>query len=241
MIMKDKKDQLAFDYALGILEQSEHADVEEARRTDTDLDNRISYWELRLAPLLETVESIPPDRDMVAKIEAQILEQENSANREKVEDNIIDLTSRLKRWRVAALSASAIAASLFAFIVFNPLAGDETRHQYFAVFNPDDLSPSFTLTINIKTRELIIRPVNAAAQPDKVYQLWIASDELGPGPHSLGLLQPVSQHTRKKLDQFKPQLLKKALFGISLEPKGGSPTGKPTSPAIHGTLMPTSL
>jgi anti-sigma-K factor RskA len=30
-----------------------------------------------------------------------------------------------------------------------------------------------------------------------------------------------------------------ATFGVSLEPAGGSPTGRPTGPALHAKLIPS--
>ena len=35
-------------------------------------------------------------------------------------------------------------------------------------------------------------------------------------------------------------LLQRATFGVSLEPSGGSPTGRPTSPALHAKLLPVA-
>ena len=112
--------------------------------------------------------------------------------------------------------------------------------SYVAVFQKDDVLPSFYLTIDLKSRELTIRPVNAERHPGKTYQLWIASDQLGPAPQSLGLVDTDLAPTRKTLASFDPQLLQKATFGVSLEPAGGSPTGRPTSPALHAKLLPAT-
>ena len=82
-------------------------------------------------------------------------------------------------------------------------------------------------------------PVAADPAPGKAYELWIVSDALGPKPQSLGLLEGVEAPTRRTIDGLTPAALRGALFGISLEPAGGSPTGQPTGPALHGTLIPT--
>jgi anti-sigma-K factor RskA len=94
------------------------------------------------------------------------------------------------------------------------------------------------MSIDLSTRELTVRPITAQSQPGRTYQLWIASDQLGPAPRSLGLLDQPGEPTSKTLTEFDRDLLQKATFGISLEPEGGSPTGRPTSPALHGTLYP---
>ena len=94
------------------------------------------------------------------------------------------------------------------------------------------------MSIDLETRAVIIRPVSATLPEGKTYQLWIASDQLGPAPKSLGLLESASAPTTRSLGEFDPALLRDATFGISLEPEGGSPTGRPTGPAIHGRLIP---
>ena len=42
---------------------------------------------------------------------------------------------------------------------------------------------------------------------------------------------------RIPLASFEPGVISSATYGISLEPVGGSPTGRPTSPAIHARLV----
>jgi anti-sigma-K factor RskA len=57
----------------------------------------------------------------------------------------------------------------------------------------------------------------------------------------LGLLGGAAELTRKGLPGLDPAELRNATFGISIEPEGGSPTGRPTGPAIHGKLIPATL
>ena len=95
------------------------------------------------------------------------------------------------------------------------------------------------MTVDLATRTLSIRRVAADLPPGKAYQLWIASDKLGPGPHSLGLIEDHNGELTKTIDNVDPAIVKSALFGVSLEQAGGSPTGKPTGPAFHTRLIPT--
>ena len=96
------------------------------------------------------------------------------------------------------------------------------------------------MTIDLSTQQLSIVPVTAEAKPNKTYQLWIVANEIGPDPKSLGLLDSIEQPSEKSLNEFNAEILKTATFGISVEPEGGSPTGKPTGAAMHGTLYPFS-
>jgi len=130
------------------------------------------------------------------------------------------------------------ALILVAVLTFQPQP-EKAPESFVAVFQHNDQQPAFLLTVNLNDRQLSIRPVTAEQQPDKSYQLWIKADELGPNPRSVGVLGDQFQIDREALSQYDPSLLRGATFGISVEPPGGSPTGQPTSPAIHGFLYPT--
>ena len=82
--------------------------------------------------------------------------------------------------------------------------GPASAADYVAVFQKDDVAPAFYLTIDLKTRQLTLRPVGAQRQPGKTYQMWIASDQLGPDPRSLGLVDDDLAPTRKSLAAFDP-------------------------------------
>jgi anti-sigma-K factor RskA len=71
------------------------------------------------------------------------------------------------------------------------------------------------------------------APPDKSYELW--SIEPNAAPKSLGLVEQAS------LSRALPVApTGKATLAISLEPKGGSPTGAPTGPVVFsGALVAT--
>ncbi len=160
------------------------------------------------------------------------------------QSNVVVLRRSVARWRAVAMAASIVAAGAIGVLVYRPdlVRPPAPDQRYVAVFGQQDLQPSFVMSIDLKTRELTIRPVTAGPEADKSYQLWIVSDTLGPQPQSLGLLEGVESPTRRELQMqnLTPAALRNATFGISLEPKGGSPTGLPTGPALHGRLIPTS-
>lgn len=108
--------------------------------------------------------------------------------------------------------------------------------QYVAVFQKDEQSPSFVMSVDIEKRTVTVRQVAAERFPDKTYQLWIATAP-GAAPQSLGVLGGDDFTVRAALTAYEPAVINNATFGISLEPLGGSPTGQPTSPAIHARLL----
>lgn len=237
MTTPDNIDALAGEYVLGTLDAAERATVAARRQREPALDTAIGEWEMRLAPLNGLVAPVTPPPDLFQRIEQRLQATEESSTSVLVE--LAELRTRLARWKQVAAAASAVAAALAVTIGLRETIVRPQQPTHVAVFAKDDVLPSFYLTMDLERRELTIRPIDAQRQPGKTYQLWIASDQLGPVPQSLGLMEDDLAPTRKQLN-YDPALLRRATFGVSVEPAGGSPTGRPTSPALHAKLLPVS-
>lgn len=235
MSERDDIEDMAGEYVLGTLDVGERTTVAARRQREPALDAAIRAWETRLAPLNAEYAEATPASDLLTRIEAAIDAQ--AAGSTEV-GKITTLKRRVTRWRLGTIGATAVAAALAGILLIRQPAPPADPQEFVAVFHHDDTQPAFVMSINLATRQLTIRPVEAEKPTNKTYQLWIASDRLGPGPKSLGLLDASFQPTQKMLAQYDTDLLRTATFGISLEPEGGSPTGRPTGPAIHGKLIP---
>jgi anti-sigma-K factor RskA len=108
--------------------------------------------------------------------------------------------------------------------------------QFVAVFQKDEQSPAFLMSVDVEKRMVTVRQVAAERLADKTYQLWIAPQP-GAAPRSLGVLGNEDFTVRAALADYDPAVINNATFGISLEPLGGSPTGQPTGPVIHARLL----
>jgi anti-sigma-K factor RskA len=243
---------LAAEYVLGTLDKDERDTVEARRENDSLLDQAIISWQAHLAGLNDYVQDAEPRKDLFDDILAKLDQRiDNKALSDKPMNTVAsavvvemeEMRIKLKRWRFSALGASAIAACLAIFMVVKPPAAPvvQANAPFVAVFQADDKQPAFIMSLDIETRQLTVRPVSAQGQAEgKTYQLWIKADEIGPAPRSLGLLANVANPIQKQIN-YDPAVIRHATFGISVEPAGGSPTGVPTGPAIHGRLYPTSL
>lgn len=231
--MSDQEDidALAAEYVLGTLSPAERTAVNARRQREHDLDAAIEAWEARLMPLAETVPAVEPSPGLLAGIEAKIA-------RGAGDSTVVELQQRVARWRRLAIAASAAAACMVVAFGLRELTRTPQPVSYVGVFQKDDQSPAFLLTVDLETRMLSIRVVAADRPADKTYQLWIASEQSGGVPQSLGLIQDPTQITRAALTSYDPAVVQRATFGVSLEPLGGSPTGRPTGPALHSKLIP---
>ena len=236
MTERDDLDVLAGEYVLGTLEAVERTAVSARRQREVPLDAAIEAWEQRLWPLIETMPAIRPPAGLKARIEDRL--DAGSPESGSVV-RLVVLERRARAWRRVAVAASALAACLLVAIGVRELTRPQAANSYVAVFQKDDASPAFLLTVDLEARTLAVRAVAAQAHPGKSYQLWIASDRLGPAPQSLGLIEDANGPTRRALG-YDRALVEQATFGVSLEPAGGSPTGRPTGPAFHAKLISAS-
>jgi anti-sigma-K factor RskA len=179
---------------------------------------------------------------------------------------LIDLwRGRAQRWRRAALGFGVLAATLAAFAVVReavPEALPEALRpapriverqvetvreipsqrvaEYVAVLQKDAGSPAFVLTMDLALGLVSVRRVSAEPQVGKDYELWLVSDKF-PAPRSLGVVGAQEVTVRRELGRYDAPTLNAAVYAVSLEPKGGSPTGAPTGPLLFtGKLIQTT-
>ena len=235
-------DALAAEFVLGTLDAAERTAVSARRQREPALEAAILVWERRLGPLAQAALAIAPPQGLFGKIEQRITRGNASASNTGTSAvvSLADLQSRVRRWRTFALAASAAAASLLVVIGVRETTRSASPESYVAVFQKDDASPAFLMSVDLATRTLSVRRVAAEVPAGKTYQLWIAADQLGVGPQSLGLVEDQNTSVRKAIANIDPAIVQTALFGVSLEPAGGSPTGKPTGPVFHAKLIPST-
>ena len=172
---------------------------------------------------------------------------------------IIHMRQRMQRWRGFSTITALMAACFVGVVLIREYKPDvlpeELRPnrpvrvvevvkeapsaqpaQFVAVFQKDEQSPAFVMTIDIERRMVMVRQVAAERLPDKAYQLWIATQP-GAAPRSLGMIERDDFTVKAMLTGYDPAVINSATFGISLEPLGGSPTGQPTGPVMHAKLM----
>jgi anti-sigma-K factor RskA len=138
------------------------------------------------------------------------------------------------------LAASAIAAALVLTFGAKEFGPKPKQENLVAILQKDAASPAFLVTVNIEDRMMTVQPVAAKPAAGKSYELWLVQDSLG-APKSLGVVGEGSAVTRPTLAAYKPDVIESATFAVSLEPEGGSPTGKPTGPVVFaGKLIPAA-
>ncbi len=108
--------------------------------------------------------------------------------------------------------------------------------EYVAILQKDAASPAFEVTVDLDRKEFSVRPVAATPPPGKAYELWMIDDRLG-APRSLGVIGDARRGA--SLAAYDRAVVADATYAVTVEPPGGSPTGKPSgAPVFVGKLVP---
>jgi len=221
MSLNPDDEGLAAEYALGTLDAAERAAVAARRLAEPELDAAISAWETRLSPLAEAMPELAPPPGVFSRIEARL------------GGEVVDLAAwraRVARWRAATAGAAALAAALGFVVATRPTP----PHQFVAVLQKSPDEPAFAMTVDVDRLEFSVRPVAAQAPADKSYELWIIAPSQA--PKSLGVIDAATGPRGLSAERG---AVREATYAVTVEPKGGSPTGKPSgAPVFFGKLVP---
>ncbi len=213
----DDADALAAEYALGCLDAEAMHDAALRVSRDPAFARAVAAWQTRLMPLAALVEPVALPPDMWDRV--------NRATAPGT-GTVVPLR-RVRFWQASTAGALAIAASLAAVMVLRQPAPEPPR---VAVLTPIANGTPVLLATTAPDGRLFIQPSGAiSVPPDRDLELWaLAKGEAK--PRSLGVLPPQGR-AFVATTPMDTQLL------VSLEPRGGSPTGQPTGAVLYaGTL-----
>ncbi|HTZ69621.1 MAG TPA: anti-sigma factor [Acetobacteraceae bacterium] len=227
--MSDAPEDRAGLYVLGVLDDIEMAEVRRDAAQNPTLAASIADWERRLAPLGEMAGEVPPPASVWTALELAIGRLQRPVAAASAVGDRAAWQGAARRWRSLAFGSMALAASAAGLLLW--------RVAHEAAQPPARYAVVLPMQGKIGGWLIEVRPngeVRAVAQggvshPDnKDFELW-ALAERATTPEPLGVL-PVGSAAIS----LHPRPLPKAPFEllVSLEPKGGSPTGLPTGPVM---------
>jgi anti-sigma-K factor RskA len=201
----------------------------------------VSEWEARLTPLALAVPEHAPPASLWPKIAARI----GASPGPQAAAAAPGLWASLAFWRGLGIAGSALAAALTAVLFLRPpeirevpveivrLLPPKVEASYVAVLEDPKTHQAVLVAMAARnSNQLVVRAVDERPIPsDRDLELWA----LPPGakPRSLGLVGAASNTTLKLAASGDSVLENVPTLAISLEPKGGSPTGGPTGPVLY--------
>ncbi|MGB9150584.1 MAG: anti-sigma factor [Burkholderiales bacterium] len=222
----DLRNALAAEYALGTLQGAARKRFESLLHNDADLQHRVEQWQASLSVLALRLAPIAPSRRVWNRIRAQLFMKNAPANDPSKSGP--SWWSNLVFWRGWGLAATAAVAALLVFISVVP--PPEAKPTYVVVLSNQQAQPVMSVASDNRQKQLRIKIIGQQKiDADRDYELW-ALPKGGP-PRSLGLVSEQGE-TVLLVPNTMQGLTDIPALAISLEPKGGSPTGQPTGPVL---------
>ncbi|WP_340314816.1 anti-sigma factor [Rhizorhabdus argentea] len=226
--MADDIDMLAGEYVLGTLDEAERRAFQRRLLTDRDAAASVARWQERLSPLLLAVPEVEAPAGLIDRIDIGA----RPAN-----DN-----RPLRRWQ-AATAAAALLAVLSSGLALRPRLGAPTTafqpaqpplFQSVAALSETGGAPALLVTYDQTSKKMRITPVNVSPRPGHSLELWVIAGKAA--PKSIGLMH---DEGATALDRMALDLKQDMTIAVSVEPRGGSPTGLPTGPVVYSGRMIT--
>ncbi len=128
-------------------------------------------------------------------------------------------------WPGATAVAAALAAALALHIALSPRTA---APSFVAVLHAPQQEPALWVATAVGKGLLLRAVANVAAPNDRAFELWAIAPG-GGTPKPLGVIPPSGE---LEIGALPNAMQDGGILAISIEPKGGSPTGLPTGPVV---------
>ena len=222
---RERLDRLAAEFALGTSPPRVRRRLATIARRDRAVASALSEWERRIAVLADRIPATTPPPRVWRNIEMRLgLEPDRVPAREA------GWLRRIAFWRALSI------ASLIGIIVLGVTEWRRARvagpAPLVVVLSGADAKVGLIATATRGERYLTLKTVgNATPGQDKAFELWALPQAGAPQP--LGVI-PLGSVVRVPLKNPVDETLSNiSTLAVSVEPPGGSPSGKPTGPVVY--------
>ena len=217
----NRDDVIAGEFVLGVLSAKDRASVKARLKTDQAFAQKIAHWEQHFSALNDDFEPVAPPPQVFSTIEKRLFEGTALAKP--------GLWSSLVFWRSIAFASLLIVAGigLFESGIFTPV---QTSKPLVAQLTSENGNINLVALYDNQSGIVKLTPAAAGKPEEKSLELWLID---GDKPAvSLGVLPSSGNGEVKIPPAFHNKITEGMVFAISLEPYGGSPTGKATGPIL---------
>ncbi|MFT0861246.1 anti-sigma factor domain-containing protein [Ancylobacter sp. G4_0304] len=229
---ESEKEALAAEYVLGLLDADQSASCEALAASDPDFAGRVEVWRRNLIEIDMTVDPEPPTEMLWQRIQTDIAYREPArpvaaapGTASKLQEGwFATLWGHLPAWRAVGLTAATACLALAVALALQ--TRDIARTPILVAVMMSDQNRPLALVNAFRDGRTELVPLEAISAPEgKSLQVWTLWDR-SRGPVSVGLLEAM-----RSIDlnvEGLPATSPDQLFEVTLEPAGGSPTGRPT-------------
>lgn len=218
----------AGEYVAGLMSPDEVETFERRIAADAEARRAVADWREKLLELDETAAPVAPSESLWPRIEAAVGKALPATNGRQ--GWLQRIWADVPALRLATLAGAAAALLLAAVLVIRPF-GAAPQPVVVAVLNAPNTSEAGAIVEAFADGRIRVVPLRAIPVPEgRVLQVWTLWDRQV-GPRSVGLM-PVARQSDYRTSGM-PRPIDQQLYEITLEPAGGSPTGRPTGPILY--------
>ena len=219
---EDGDDIRVAEYLLGLGDAAERAAMARRLAEEPALAAELEHWQGRFSGLNHEFAEVAPPLTALSRLETRLFGQPARPG----------WWNSLMFWRGLAATAAAVAVVAIGINIMRPapLSPDEFAAQMVAALEMEGSPARFVALYDQATGMMRLTVLAGEASPDKDYELWaIHGDD---APMSMGVI-PASGRTEKLVAPGERGMIAPGtVLAVTLEPKGGSPTGSPTGPMM---------
>ena len=232
MLDETRVEALAAQYVLGVLKGPARRRFERQMMQHWRVRQEVWFWERQLQPLAERSPAVTPPARVWAKL-AQRLQPQPSGNETPWWQQWLAQHWLWQGWSFTATAAAALLATIL-WWQQAPLAPAE---QWLAIVQSPQAEPLWVVDVDARATAVRLKSIAVPAVDTREdYELWLLPQQ--GAPQSIGILPTGQIEITLRLSPAQLQaLIQNQSLAISIEPKGGSPTGLPTGPVLYQSKL----
>lgn len=219
---RDDDQVLVAEYALGLLEGGERAALARRIASEPVLVSDLRLWRSRLAALDGEFAETSAPAHMLQRVETRLFGAAPAR---------AGWWDSLALWRGLTAAVAAVAVVAVGVNLMQPPRLDPQMfaNQLVAALSEQGSDVSFVALYNPTTGSVRLTALSGSAVPERDYELWAIQG--GNAPVSMGVI-PIDQRSDVKMPSMPAEFGEGTVLAITLEQKGGSPTGAPQGPIV---------
>ncbi len=220
---RSRDEVLAGEYVLGVLPLPDRLRVEHRLREDKAFQAIVARWQENLASFNNDYAAEAPPSWLYASVETKLFQKPVSEEPGGL------IWNSLTFWRgltLVSLSAAILFAAGAGGLFRNPQPGAPVV----ATLGSETSSISLVTLFDRQSGRLRVTPVAAGAEKSKSLELWLIEGDSAPAP--LGVFPDTGDGSIVIPPDMRDRMKEGMTLAVSLEPFGGSPTGRPTGPVV---------